>query len=178
MKSYLGDAVYATDEFNPGHITLTTGHHDPVESHDCIHLDKTVITALLSFLSEVKEADKQRSANTIISQLPDDLKRTAEIYTDTQIDFNNLSHADALRVMKALNAGRWERSESGYEGHLDYTAKLNGWVVRLWAAGPPDSCRVVEEEYEIPAVPARVGKRKRVICNKTAEPETVVESEF
>ncbi len=166
MQSYLGDAVYASDELNPGHITLTTGSHVPENADNIIHLEPRVLGALSNFLAEVKQADKLKRANLIVSKIPDDLKHAVEIYSDTQIDINNLSHADALRVMKALNAGRWERSESGYEGYLDYTAKLDGWTVRLWAAGPPDSCRVVEEEYEIPAVPASVGKRKRVICNK------------
>ena len=178
MQSYLGDAVYASDELNPGHITLTTGSHIPENADNIIHLEPNVLSALSGFLAEVKQADRQKRANLIVSKIPVDLKPAAEIYSDTQIDINNLSHVDALRVMKALNAGRWERSESGYEGCLDYTAKLDGWTVRLWAAGPPASCRVVEEEYEIPAVPASVGKRKRVICNKAAEPETVVESEF
>lgn len=103
MNTYLGDSVYATDELNPGHITLTTGSHKLEDADQIIHLKPEVLEALL--------------------------------------------------VMKALNAGRWERKESGIGGKLDYIATIDGWTV-----------------YEIPAVPASTGKRKRVICAKGAEP--------
>lgn len=168
MKSYLGDAVYASDELNPGHITLTTGSHEPHDAIDIIHLEPQVLNELVKFIEVSKRAALEVAANALISRLSEDLQCKAEIYSSTQIDINDLEHDEALRVMRALSAGRWERKESGVEGKLDYTTEIDGWTVRLWAAGPPDSCRVVEEEYEIPAVPASIGKRKRVICNKTS----------
>jgi hypothetical protein len=166
MNTYLGDGVYATDEANPGHITLSTGTHIVDASANVIHLDPNVLEALIDFDSKQRLAERDRRAALIINRIPEDLRYKAEIYSSTQIDINSLEHDEALSVMKALNAGRWERKESGIGGKLDYIAQIDGWTVRLWAAGPPDSCRVVEEEYEIPAVPASTGKRKRVICAK------------
>lgn len=171
MKSYLGDAVYASDKINPGHITLTTGSPEPYDAADIIHLEPQVLDELIKFAEASKRFALETEANALISLLPEDLQWKAEIYSNTQIDINNLEHDEALLVMRALNAGRWERKESGVGGKLDYVAKIDGWTVRLWAAGPPDSCRVVEEEYEIPAVPASIGKRTRVICNKAETPE-------
>lgn len=170
MNTYLGDSVYATDEANPGHITLTTGSHKIEDADQIIHLEPEVLEALIDFDSKQRLAERDRRASLIITRIPEDLRYRAEIYSSTQIDINSLEHDEALLVMKALNAGRWERKESGIGGKLDYIATIDGWTVRLWAAGPPDSCRVVEEEYEIPAVPASTGKRKRVICAKGAEP--------
>jgi len=170
MNTYLGDSVYATDEANPGHITLTTGSHKLEYADQIIHLNPEVLEALIAFDSEQRRVERERRASLIITRIPEDLRYKAEIYSSTQIDINSLEHDEALLVMKALNAGRWERKESGIGGKLDYIATIDGWTVRLWAAGPPDSCRVVEEEYEIPAVPASIGKRKRVICAKGAEP--------
>lgn len=171
MKSYLGDAVYASDEINPGHITLTIGSYESYDAVDIIHLEPQVLDELIKFVAASKRFALETEANALISLLPEDLQWKAEIYSNTQIDVNNLEHDEALLVMRALNAGRWERKESGIGGKLDYVAKIDGWTVRLWAAGPPDSCRVVEEEYEIPAVPASIGKRTRVICNKAETPE-------
>lgn len=172
MKRYLGDAVYASDELNPGHITLTTGSQLPENADNIIHLEPSVLRALEDFSAAREKHDREVRAAVIITRIPEDLQDSAEIIYSDQIDVNNLEHADALRVMRALNAGRWERKESGVEGKLDYIAVIDGWKVRLWAAGPPDSCRVVEEEYEIPAVPARTGTRKRVICAKPAQGQT------
>ena len=168
MNQYLGDAVYATDEAHPGHITLTTGSHLLSEATNIIHLEPEVVKALFDYIEKQQKAERQRRADSIISKLPEDLQWRAEVYSDLQIDINSLEHEDALRAMKALTAGRWERKESGIGGKLDYITTIDGWTVRLWAAGPPDSCRVVEEEYEIPAVPAKIGTRKRVICAKPA----------
>lgn len=170
MKTYLGDSVYASDETNPGYITLTT-ENDSSGPSNIIHLEPEVLSALETFIAASKEATTRARAEALISRIPEDLQWKAEIYSNTQIDINNLEHDEALLVMRALNAGRWERKESGVGGKLDYVAKIDGWTVRLWAAGPPDSCRVVEEEYEIPAVPASIGKRTRVICNKAETPE-------
>jgi len=173
MKQYLGDAVYVSDELNPGHITLTTGSHRAEEAINIIHLEPKVFNSLVEFLEKQQENERLQRANLIITKIPEDLQYKAEIFSNSQIDVNHLEHEEALQVMKALNAGRWERKESGVGGKLDYIATIDGWTVRLWAAGPPDTCRVVEEEYEIPAIPASTGIRKRVICAKpSTEPES------
>jgi hypothetical protein len=64
--------------------------------------------------------------------------------------------------MSLLKLGRWERSSSVVDGCIDYTGKTeDDLIIRLWGAAPPGSCRVVEEEIE---VPARIEKRRRLIC--------------
>lgn len=170
MQTYLGDGVYASDELNPGHITLTTGNHQPELADNIIHLDSDVRRALSKLFLTLNEAEVKAHHAEIINLIPEDLRYKASSYQESQIDIDNLDHDDTMRVMRALNAGRWDRKESGVEGKLDYVATVNGLTVRLWAAAPPDSCRVVEEEYEIPATRA---VRKRIICREDERTDAV-----
>lgn len=170
MKQYLGDSVYISDEVNPGHITLTTDNSGLGEPSNVIHLDPEVINSLFHFLDARKRAIQQARRDKFTKDIPADLLPTIQWLSDISLDFDNLSHPDALRVMHALRAGRWERKEGGQEGTLDYVATINGVRVRLWSAQPPDSCRIVEEEYDIPA---SKGTRKRVICAKGAQADTI-----
>lgn len=168
MNTYLGDGVYATDTLNSGYVTLTTGHHDPSVADNIIHLDPSVIDTLIVFLQCVKDAPIEAKFRAIIALIPEELQERVQPYGKTQIDIDNLTHEESLSTMRALRAGRWDRSESGVEGRLDYRAEIDGIIVRLWAAAPPDSCRVIEEEYEIPA--SRM-VRKRIICKEPTTPD-------
>ena len=89
------------------------------------------------------------------------------------LDIDHPTREDVLRIMAALGAGRWEKTANG--ATLNYITKdpfVNGLRVRLWAAEPPGSCRVVEETVVIPAAPERVEKRKRLICTPVEQTET------
>ena len=79
------------------------------------------------------------------------------------LDFNQLSREESLTVMKALKAGDWTKSANGYDSAtIDYNTEINGMKVRLWAAAPPDSCRVIEVEEEVPATKI---VRRKLICS-------------
>jgi len=63
MKQYLGDAVYVSDELNPGHITLTTGSHRAEKTINIIHLEPEVFNSLVEFLENNK---KMNDCNALI----------------------------------------------------------------------------------------------------------------
>ncbi len=79
------------------------------------------------------------------------------------IDINQPTREQTLAVIKAI-PGDWEKEASGLEGKIDYLLKKDEFTIRLWASPPPPSCRLIEEEVEIPAQPARKEKRTRLEC--------------
>lgn len=85
------------------------------------------------------------------------------------IDFDNPTREQALEVIKAF-PGTWDKQQSSGSTPqaplLDYAKYDNGVRIRLYAAPPPPSCRLVEEEYEVPAVPARKEKRMKLVCEQ------------
>lgn len=86
------------------------------------------------------------------------------------IDFNNPSREGALALIRKL-PGKWQKSPSGEDAKLDYVNReiCPGIPVRLYAAEPPPSCKVVEEEVTIPAQPETKVKRMKLVC----EPHSV-----
>lgn len=83
-----------------------------------------------------------------------------------QLDIDNLTREEVVEVLGVMGAGKWTKSVNHQtEGTIDYIGQVEGKTVRLWAAGPPESCRVVEEEEVIPE--QRV-IRKRLICTPAA----------
>ena len=100
----------------------------------------------------------------VINSLPEDIAAKCCIYND-YLDFNQLSREESLTVIKALNAGDWTKTPNLYDSErpaIDYNAEINGVKVRLWAAAPPDSCRVIEVEEEVPATKI---VRRKLICS-------------
>lgn len=64
----------------------------------------------------------------------------------------NLTREHALEVMQSLSAGRWEkRICPGHTTRVDYTATIDGITVRIYGAEAPPTCRIVEEEVDVPA---------------------------
>lgn len=169
MTTYLGDGVYATDEANPGHVTLSTGTHELNNADNIIHLDQQVRDALGVFFTKSAYTPLKKEKDAIVASLPDHIKSKCSDYHATQLDIDNLSREEVIECMHALKVGRWTREESGVEGCVDYKSTIGRITIRLYAAGPPDSCRLVEEEYTIPA---STGVRKRLICSK---PSTIVD---
>ena len=43
-STYIGDGVYAS--FDGYHLTLTTGHHDPVDADNIVHLEPGLLTLI------------------------------------------------------------------------------------------------------------------------------------
>lgn len=61
-------------------------------------------------------------------------------------------------------APRW--SKLAWEGGIDYTARVDDVEYRIRATDGalPPTCRLVEQEVEIPATPAKIVKRMVVEC--------------
>jgi len=110
-----------------------------------------------------------RSHKAQLEQLPE-----GKLFSGYAFDFDNLSHADTIKVIRTLG-GKWTKTPTaGVEvGRIDYQTQIDGVQVRCWAGHPPPSCRVVEVEEIVPAVPARVIKVKKMICTGAAEPVAV-----
>jgi len=83
------------------------------------------------------------------------------------VDFDNLPHADVVKVMLAL-PGRWNKTPGSSEGTINYEAEIDGVNVRCWCGEPPPSCKIVEVEEVVPAQPETRRMVKKMICK---EPE-------
>lgn len=83
------------------------------------------------------------------------------------VDFNHLTHAQVLKVMRTFKAGKWNKTVSSHsqEARIDYTATFDGVSVRCYAGHPPPSCKIVEEVVLIPAHQEVV---RKLVCPRTA----------
>ncbi len=98
----------------------------------------------------------------IMMRLPRSLMNRLTVF-DAGIDFDHLSREDATQVMRHIGGGKWRKNvNTSYAECLDYITEINGIRVRLWAASPPETCRVVEIEEEIPA--QKIIRRK-LVCS-------------
>lgn len=110
----------------------------------------------------------------VFALLPDELKERASIVSASTggfLDLDNLNREEVSLAMHALSAGKWERSPSSTEGCIDYTTKIQGVNVRLYAAAPPNSCRMIEVEEVIPAQPERIVKKRKLVCGESTTQE-------
>lgn len=102
-----------------------------------------------------------------------ELEKAYISFFGSYIDFNGPSRKDVEKLMYFLRAGKWEKTPCGetfnYETVDEY---LPGWKLRLWCAEPPGSCKVIEEEVDIPAQPARKEIRKRLECKPASTENT------
>lgn len=86
------------------------------------------------------------------------------VYLRESIDFDRLTHDDVVKVLKALG-GKWDKEVNSAESsRVDYSTKIDGLKVRLWAGEPPPNCKIVEVQEEIPAVPATTRTVRRLVC--------------
>jgi hypothetical protein len=96
---------------------------------------------------------------SIIDSLPEHIAQNCYIFSD-YLDFNSLSREQSLEVISTLKAGKWTKSVNQCSPDtIDYLTEINGVKVRLWAAAPPDSCRVIEVEEATKIV------RRKLICS-------------
>jgi hypothetical protein len=75
------------------------------------------------------------------------------------LDFDRPTRADVQNLMRVLGGGKWNKEKSCLDGCLNYETEqpvFGGDVkLRLWAAQPPGTCRMVEKKVVIPAEPAK-----------------------
>lgn len=79
----------------------------------------------------------------------------------SQIDFDNLSHAQIIQVIKAIG-GKWKKTPN--DERVDYLTVKNGITIRCWKGEPPPNCHVEEVLVTIPAQPERVVTQKKLVC--------------
>lgn len=78
------------------------------------------------------------------------------------LEMNNLTRDEVIIATRELNGGKWTKKPNSYDAlALDYETRIDGIRVRLWAAAPPGTCRIIEEKFTIPASETTV---RRLIC--------------
>lgn len=85
-----------------------------------------------------------------------------------KVDFDNLSHDDVIKVIKAFPGAKWTKTPSSLGGKVDYTTQIEGVSLRCYSGEPPPNCRIVEEEMHVPAIPSRVEIIRKLVCSKGA----------
>jgi len=125
-----------------------------------------VTGAAVRHLETIKKIDGRAH---ILARVPERLIDKCYFYGSDQLDFDNLSRDDAVAVMVAMKAGTWTKAANPtHPTQIDYEATIDGFKIRLWAAGPPDTCRIVDYEQ---IIPARVIKGRRLVCKEDATPK-------
>jgi hypothetical protein len=78
------------------------------------------------------------------------------------LDLDHLTRDEVVLAMREMGGGKWEKKQNGCNPlALDYETRIYGVRVRMWAASPPGTCRIIEETVEIPASKQTV---RRLIC--------------
>ena len=195
MKEYLGDSVYA--DFQNNGVVLTT--ENGMGASNTIYMEPQVLVALNGFYrraTALPEPTKRPLALDSIEYTRNNLERVERaiktlgamlddydgeanfVVCGDSLDFDNRPHEQVIAIMSHLKAGKWEKNV-GFDGKsVDYTNKtlVPGWTVRFWGAAPPPNCKLVEEEVDVPEVPAVPATKKKVwkmVCKETVTPETM-----
>jgi hypothetical protein len=98
----------------------------------------------------------------------------------SQLDFNELSHSETIKLVRTFG-GKWRKTPNVGKLHkVDYTAQIDGILVRSWASAPPPSCRIVEVEVDVPEqiIPAHKEKVRKMVCKGGGEEPIIVETVF
>lgn len=195
-KTYLGDSVYAT--FDGFHIVLTTENGYTDDPRNLIALEPEVLAALDRFREEFKPKPEsvalpeglgarvkaaltcalecaEYSRNACTKGAAALAKVASELSPD--VDFNpygstfwfTVSKREDVQVLMKL-APRW--SKNVWEGGIDYNATVDGveFKIRTQDGALPPTCRLVEQDVEIPAKPAepaKIVKRMVIECAKS-----------
>lgn len=204
MKTYLGDSVYA--DFDGYHVVLTTENGSPVDPSNRIACEPEVLTALDQFIKELRDSKLPPTPasfpsdsvmgskiNTAAEYAKINVERVAKggervarilAQLSDSCDLNpyggtfwfTVSNREDVQVLMQI-APRWAKST--HDAGIDYDAEVDGvsYKIRTVDAALPPTCKLVEREVEIPAVPAQIVKRLVVECAKpeaeTAEPATI-----
>jgi hypothetical protein len=97
------------------------------------------------------------------------------------VDFDNLPHAEVIKVIRTLG-GKWSKransATGGYANTINYETVVDGVPVRCYAGKPPPSCRIIEVEELIPekVIPAHTIKVKKMVCKPELSAEIAIAS--
>lgn len=192
--TYLGDGayadlqpgairVYADREFITHEVYLEQDHlqnliNFAVEQGYSLRLPLVKVPDDVSILTEgmrkyygdmIRQRDETAAkCAPVFAMLSEGLKKRASITGDF-LDLDHLTREEVSEAMHLLSAGKWKREPSSIDGHIDYSATINGVNVRLYAAAPPNSCRMIEVEEIIPAQPEQIVKRRKLVCGGSTE---------
>lgn len=175
-KGYLGDGAYVRHD---GHNLILTVE-DGIQVNHCICLEPEVWTALKRFAEQITASQQPNpSAEIPESVLPliQEYRHKAKVFTAAgewmarnsgalaglaeigirptyygySVDFDWLSHEKVMAVVKAF-PGKWKKELNyGQQDKIDYSITFDGLEIRCGAGEPPPSCRIIEEEVEVPA---------------------------
>ena len=88
---------------------------------------------------------------TILMRLTPGIVRSCHIVNGKAMFFN-LTRDDTLELIRMVGAGQWLKAvNANHADKLDYITTIDGVHFQIYAAPPPTSCRIVEEEIEVPA---------------------------
>ncbi len=108
--------------------------------------------------------DLERIRSFVVRQPITEELPAAYLFGDT-LDFDNLSHGDIIKVIKAF-PGRWLKEPAVESAKINYSVTIDGIKIRCYSGEPPANCKIVEEQVVIPAQPERTEIRKRLVCTK------------
>lgn len=114
-------------------------------------------------LSEIESAQRNLDALEQVEGL-EELELDASFYGN-QIDFDNISHENVIKVMRALKAGKWDKVPAE-NAAVHYTAKVAGINIRCWNGAPPPNCKIVEYLEDVPEqiIPAKTVTKRKLVC--------------
>ena len=189
QKQYLGDSVYA--DFDGHNIILTTENGNTIIGNTII-LEPEVIAALERFVKGLRAVpEKAPTAGTSHPYL-ESLKLLSEKYGKRAavlapfadalllagitspnpysdgLHFYGLTHDQVIAGIRILG-GKWSK-KLGDSGTIDYLRDepMDGLTVAFYNGAPPPSCKIVEEEVEVPekVIPAHTTKVRRMVCKE------------
>jgi len=124
----------------------------------------------------------------IIGRFAEQLNAFAKAYPEEKIVFDYgevtfvSTNRQALVAFLQIFGGKWSREvDNCVPTQIKYEQLLEtsfGDCISITACGtPPPSCRIVEEEVEVPAQPARKEKRTKMVCGTADDDDTNINDE-
>lgn len=117
---------------------------------------------LLKLNQELERIQRQINLTNELADKLDKLSIDGYFYTDTSVDFDNLSHDKIIEVIKAIG-GKWNKTPRD-NARIDYETEVSGVKFRCYAGEPPPNCKVVEVLETIPAQPERTVTVRKLLC--------------
>lgn len=193
---YLGDSVYA--KFDGFGVVLTTDSHEDKDAGNRIVLEPEVVSELVAYIDRIKavnaapgeEPAKYDKANVYIRQflemvkghktcaemgmknldkvahLLPKLSATATINPCGGSCWFTVDNREDVQLLLQL-APRWEKKPC--ENGIDYIDRVSDFRIRTIEGALPPTCKLVEEEVTIPAMPEQKVKKMVLKCAKTEE---------
>jgi hypothetical protein len=132
------------------------------------HIDSVLESIGDSAKSQARVAATVAVAGLIMSKIEEDLSDT--VYLNAyggSIWFDVYNREDLQKIM--VISPLWNKSAEG--DAINYTSTVQGVNFRIKAhdAALPDTCKIIEEEIIVPAVPEHTCKVTRVQCNQPVE---------